>query len=704
MQSTIYALLIGINDYADNSVPNLGGCRNDVLAMERVLQTQFAVPSTQIATLLDSEATYAAVKSAFHQHLVEPISALVSEQARNSITPPAVLFHFSGHGSQAIDETGQEPDGFDETLVCHDSRLPDVYDLKDWELGQMLDELAQYTDNITVILDCCHSGSGTRTGQKVVVSTRSCSPDLRPQPTQRPFATTSSPFELVDPSDQLINQRVTRGLQTQQGHHWRRGRANHVLLAASRDHEKAHEYIPTGQAVDSDTDGRIGGEQMQRHGVLTYYLLPLLRQLNHEELPTYRELYEQLHQHVTNAYAQTPQCEGDWGRLLFGGARPDRTLWLHVLEYKEGLYRINAGLAHGIAEGMRFRVYAPTARTIDNAGESLGILEVIEVGAVDSHAEAIAHGTEIPLQARLAPEGELAVNQRRSLALEITSNLIANAVRERLAQDDLAGLLALLPAGRDADLRLALVGDALEIQDGTGRRLGRAYPLRELNRMRRPLRAGDLEPIAQELQRIVRAQRLDTLQNPDSDLADALVMAIKQLDEDHHGNPTAIALETEDGELPTLQQNTPYVIEIKNRSNEPLYIGLLLRSGAWTVELLYPEVRGAHERLAPGHSLAVGLSHDPSRQIRLGLSGNKPTEEMTFLLIGTVAETDFESLIQQEEQLVENERVRQTGRTPEGRSVTRAFKYGGTATVADEWMVKQVKVLVQNHGDSDTVA
>jgi len=49
-----------------------------------------------------------------------------------------------------------------ETLVCYDSRLPNSTDLADVELNNLIDELAQKGVQVVVILDCCHSGGGSR--------------------------------------------------------------------------------------------------------------------------------------------------------------------------------------------------------------------------------------------------------------------------------------------------------------------------------------------------------------------------------------------------------------------------------------------------------------------------------------------------------------------------------------------------------------
>jgi len=698
MQQKIYALLVGINHYASPTVPDLGGCVNDVTAIAERLQAYFGPLSANIVTLLDEQATYDAVNAQFRQHLIESARLLVTQGtgADPLQPPPAFLFHFSGHGSQAPDPTGQEPDGFDETLVCHDSRLPGIYDLKDWALGALLDELAQYTDNITVILDCCHAGSGTRAGSKLVTNTRACFPDDRPQIGARPSAT---PISLGTVPE--IPRRVMRsgGTLGPRANHWVRGRANHVLIAACRDQEKALEYIPSDDSASGPSTAA------RRHGVLTHYLIPLLEKLDAEQLPTYRELYEALRQQVTQAYPQTPQCEGDWGRVLFGGFRPNRDLWLTVLAVEGERYWINGGLAHGLTEGTRLQVYSPAARTIDEAGALLGVLEVVTVGAVRSACSVVTASSPIPLHARLAFAASSNSSARKTIAVDINSGMIATAVRERLAEPDLAGLLALLPAGSEAALRIGLINDTIELQAGNGRRLGQAYPLRALNRMRRPLRASDLDPVALDLQRIVHAKRLDLLQNADSDLADALTMSIKQVIVDEQTG------ELRDGALiattapaghatvspAALPWDEPFLVEITNRGDEPLYVGLLLRSGAWRVEQLYPDVRGAEEQLFPNRTLTLGRHRDTERQFRLTGDGTTANEEATFLLIGTVDAADFELFLQQEESSAAAEEARHHGhRQRQGQRIMRSFKLGTTTTAADEWMSLQLTVRVVN--------
>ncbi len=109
--------------------------------------------------LLDNNATRQAVIDGFRQHL------------RKATQDDVALFYYSGYGSQEQSPPQfwyLEPDRLDETLVCWDSRLEDGWDLADKELAQLIAEVAANGPHIAVILDCCHSVSGTRAPEERV--------------------------------------------------------------------------------------------------------------------------------------------------------------------------------------------------------------------------------------------------------------------------------------------------------------------------------------------------------------------------------------------------------------------------------------------------------------------------------------------------------------------------------------------------------
>jgi hypothetical protein len=153
------ALLIGINKY-ENGINPLNGCVNDVLLQKNLLIHRFGFNPKDIKILIDEQATRQGILTAFEQHLIN--------QAKPG---DVVVFHFSGHGSQVADPDKDNPDGLNSTLVPIDSGynasggvVPDI-------MGHTLFLLmyALKTDNVTVVLDSCHSG-GAKRGNFVVRS------------------------------------------------------------------------------------------------------------------------------------------------------------------------------------------------------------------------------------------------------------------------------------------------------------------------------------------------------------------------------------------------------------------------------------------------------------------------------------------------------------------------------------------------------
>ncbi len=195
----IFALLIGINNY--QHINDLGGCIIDLDRIEGFLKQRFGVTldatpriveidsggdapsivvsqyiiphiagtdtpytSLQICRLEDQQATYDRIINAGFRKFLQ--GAGVSDK---------VLFHFSGHGTQAptAEAFVDMEDGEDQCLICWDcfmnEETGEIFNLlADKELAVLLHEVANGaggTPHITVTLDCCHSGGATREGR-----------------------------------------------------------------------------------------------------------------------------------------------------------------------------------------------------------------------------------------------------------------------------------------------------------------------------------------------------------------------------------------------------------------------------------------------------------------------------------------------------------------------------------------------------------
>ena len=136
------AFLVGINAY--QAAP-LRGCVNDVHQIRDLLQRYYGFRDEDIRVLLDEAATSGAIKDGLEW------------LAQGGAERDAVrVFHYSGHGSYVADENGDEPDGRDECLVAYDYKTAGM--LTDDTLKKFYDRFPA-TGNLTLVMDCCHSGS-----------------------------------------------------------------------------------------------------------------------------------------------------------------------------------------------------------------------------------------------------------------------------------------------------------------------------------------------------------------------------------------------------------------------------------------------------------------------------------------------------------------------------------------------------------------
>ncbi|GLX17197.1 caspase family protein [Streptomyces lavendulae] len=216
---TVYALLVGINEYRDGMRADLRGCLNDVAAAGAALEA-VAPGRVRARVLTNGAATTAAVEDGITGHL---------GQAGPGDT---ALLWFSGHGTEypalTPDELLVEPTGWCQALVCADGPLPDK------RLGALLDGAAAGGARVVAVLDSCFSGGASREEWP--------SRMMPPLPSWRPSPAVGG-RDLTGPDRQV----------------------GHVLLAASRSGQPAFERPVEGP------DGPVV------HGVFSYALTRALR-------------------------------------------------------------------------------------------------------------------------------------------------------------------------------------------------------------------------------------------------------------------------------------------------------------------------------------------------------------------------------------------------------------------------------------------
>ena len=348
----VYALLVGIDAYPEPVQP-LNGCRNDIVAVQALLEKRVSGSDDRlrVRTLLDDAATREAVIDGFHEHLGQAKSGDV------------VLFYYSGHGSQEIapeEFWHLEPDHLDETLVLWDSRQDGQFDLADKELAALLTQVAAEEPHILVILDCCHSGSGTRAPLEDGIASRRAPTDTRVRPLS------SFVFDAARVDDLVRAPSAQRSALGDSG--WSTSRAKHVLLTGCRSNETSKEIVHEGVP----------------RGAMSVALEAALEKSG--DALTYREIHRHVSATVRSTVRQqSPQLEtsspADLDQPFLGGTVTALPTWF-VVTHEGAAWTIDGGLVHGIGAPLRDEV--TTVAITDADGTAVGTADVTQVRAGDA--------------------------------------------------------------------------------------------------------------------------------------------------------------------------------------------------------------------------------------------------------------------------------------------------------------------------------
>ena len=567
-----WALLIGIDLYPNLPGSDLSGCVADVMALSQLLNDRFAFPIENITILVDQQATRDSILGAF-QDLTERVGK-----------DDVVVISYSGHGSQVPSADGDEADGLDETLVAHDSgrgAYPNR-DIVDDEIQQRLRQLGLTTPHITVIFDCCHSGSGVRDafGDR----SRGIPPDLR-VPAARARA---------------ASVRAVSAGQEQPGTAQEAGRPRYVFISGCRDEERSYEY--TAQTATGSCT----------HGALTYFLTRELSRATASD--TIRDVFERASAQVTAARpAQHPQIEGNLNSAVLGVDSFDPIPSVRLRDRRGPQVLLDAGLVHGITPGSQWAVYVPGSEKAGAAQHPLGVLEVKSVGPAVSMAVIVSESSA----AAITP-GTRAVEQTRSF--------LASPLLVELAQPapDYAAAMAELEAQlRDSRLvKLSTSGDATVRVYALPARLraSAGEPVPQLEQLPEPswvAVGSDGALLMAPLPLADPAKQLVLLGNLEKLARQRVVMATDNVDPQNPlGGKLALEIWKKIGTRwepvardPAGQfhfvEGDRIAISITNSAPVPLYINLLSLGVTGSIELLYPPP-GSQAQLLPGKTLEIG--------------------------------------------------------------------------------------------------
>ena len=317
MASSVFALIIGIDQYKSSKIWNLASCVDDALKMKHWLMNDLHVPRDHICMLLDSKATKGAIEDAFMSHLVNNPSIQTGD---------SIIIYFAGHGSSAVaPDDWQYGRPLHVDILCsydHGTRVRGnrVPGLTDWSMQAMINELSEAKgDNITLILDCSFSPVRSRSGTGTRINTR-----------WAPSATKLTSDDLYTGLWRGTGRKVSLS-----GHgFYQEAASSHVTILACNQ----------GEGAAEDKEG----------GRFTMAFLKAKDTKSFHET-SYDKLFKDLPIHGGE---QHPVCVGkNKDRILFNGTpfKPDNCYVPTIFVDKE--VRIAAGAIHGVVENTEFSLH-----------------------------------------------------------------------------------------------------------------------------------------------------------------------------------------------------------------------------------------------------------------------------------------------------------------------------------------------------------
>ena len=597
MKNTLYALLVGINDYPAH-INQLNGCVSDTERVEQYLRDREGSNyDVKIVRRINAEATRATVINDFKTHLATAKSDDI------------VLFYYSGHGAQEEADPSvwtAEPNKKLEGLALFDS-IPIGFKncklLADKELRYLLTyitthnergELKNETPHIVVITDCCHSGENTRgmdandgLKERLIVEVLG----------QRPwkdflFANDINPKLLaMNPINRIFPL------------------TPHVAMAACRANERAKE-TPFG-------------------GVFTNNLMDILDRS--QGVVTYRDLQNRIRNYLKNQYTQIPQIyastdKSDLFRLFLGKTGGSKPFYANIVFNKTDGWLMDMGALQGISnqsKGVKIVSFDGTVSleaTLNKIAANHTTLTITDADKLDNQA-----------QYKGMIDGFLSA----PIGLFI-DNLEGNAAMEHAFRD------VLNEAGKNINIvpKEALADYALRIFDGKYVITNRIDVDEKVRYKPLVMPTANVDLAFSDLNQISQFEYVKNLENSGDNTLSLDKVTISFLEK---GKTTPTPIKEDKGEefvnIPYWtkdEKGFPYgeiSISVTNNDAKPLYISLLCLSSTFGVttdffsagvQLL--EEKGSTVKVWDGEW--INLNYEPHVQIF-----NNPSSDSLFKLI-----------------------------------------------------------------------
>ncbi len=232
VRAETHALVIGVSDYLHLDA-DLRGPANDVGLVTRMLSDR-GVPSANIHLLAAPDARHADDVEIAGAPTRAAIMGALDRLKTIAGPDDTVFFYFSGHGSQAPDQNGDEAGGYDEILLPADASgwrgaIGAVDNaIVDDELALQFQAILDTGAQMVAVLDACHSATGFRALDGVLDG-------------QVSAARYVDPVSLGIPTDAAAPETTGAPMPPLSG--------EYVFLYSSQSNQRSFEY-PVGEASD----------------------------------------------------------------------------------------------------------------------------------------------------------------------------------------------------------------------------------------------------------------------------------------------------------------------------------------------------------------------------------------------------------------------------------------------------------------------
>jgi len=298
---------------------------------------------------------------------IEGIRAALNRLVRDTDDGDVVVVHYSGHGHRITNDNpddDDEVDGYDEVLVPYGAP-DDFYEgydgslhFRDDEFGDFVFDLRRRAGsggNVTIFLDACHSGTGTR-GEAELPARGSETPLGLPARTSAAVAETGH----------------GTGMEESTGSGTRGGSgelAPFVVFSAASQRQVAYETW--------DVDGKT------KVGSLSYAIARTLPNLGPGT--TNRALFAEITRALSGKVMQTPQMEGSGDAQVFSNRLSQQLPYVVVESVEAEGVVLTGGSLMGLNDGTTLSVH-PIGTNVPEDPTEIATLRVVDATATTAFA------------------------------------------------------------------------------------------------------------------------------------------------------------------------------------------------------------------------------------------------------------------------------------------------------------------------------